>query len=128
VVHLPLGCRVSVTLRGGDGKASLVVQDDGPGFPAGLRARAFERFVKGQHSTGRGLGLAFVNAVIQAHGGGVAITDRHGAGTVISVTVPAAKAVTTGRGSKDTDRYSPPANVAGPLPEEGGRPPGRDDD
>ena len=128
VVHLPLGCRVSVALRRGDGKARLVVEDDGPGFPAGLRARAFERFVKGQHSTGRGLGLAFVNAVVQAHGGGVAITDRDGAGAVISVTVPAAQAVPTGRGSNDKERSSLPHNVAGPLPEEGGRPPGRDDD
>jgi signal transduction histidine kinase len=104
IVHLPPGCRVSVTLRGGDEEASLLVEDDGPGFPAGLRVRAFERFVKGQHSTGRGLGLAFVNAVIQAHGGGVAIADRHGAGTVISVTVPVAKAATTGRALNEKDR------------------------
>jgi signal transduction histidine kinase len=127
VVHLPLGCRVSVALRASDEKASLAVEDDGPGFPAGLKARAFERFVKGQHSTGRGLGLAFVNAILQAHGGGVAIADRRGGGTVISVTLPVARGATAGRTQHEKHRYTLPYNLTGRLPEEAMCPPDRDD-
>src|SRR5262249_1180117 len=56
IAHLPVGCRVVITVQSGGGQAKVVVADDGPGFPPGLRGRALERFVKGQHSTGHGLG------------------------------------------------------------------------
>ena len=71
-----------------NGEAELTVEDNGPGFPPSLRGRAFERFVKGQHSTGHGLGLAFVGAAIQAHGGHVQITDGEHGGAVIVVSLP----------------------------------------
>ena len=66
-------------------QAELVVADNGSGFPASLRSRAFERFVKGSESTGHGLGLAFVGAAIQAHGGQAEIRDSDGGGAVIKV-------------------------------------------
>jgi signal transduction histidine kinase len=50
----------------------------------------FERFVKGEHSSGHGLGLAFVEAVTQAHGGYVDIDDRPGGGARISLSLPLA--------------------------------------
>ncbi|MGC2108900.1 MAG: ATP-binding protein [Candidatus Korobacteraceae bacterium] len=94
IAHLPAGCRISIRVRASGGNAELVVADDGPGFPPGLRSRAFERFVKGQHSTGHGLGLAFVGAAIQAHGGSVEIGDRDGGGAMIVLTVPLAEVLT----------------------------------
>jgi signal transduction histidine kinase len=59
LTHLPEGCRVSVRLHSHQGSAELVIEDDGPGFPPDIGSRAFERFVKGSHSPGHGLGLAF---------------------------------------------------------------------
>ena len=88
IAHLPPGCRIHVSVGSTNGYAELTVEDNGPGFPPGLRARVFERFVKGQHSTGHGLGLAFVDAAIHAHGGHVQIADGEQGGAVIVVSLP----------------------------------------
>jgi signal transduction histidine kinase len=94
VVHLPLQrhIRLSVLVRGDD--AELVIEDDGPGFSPEIKARAFERFVKSGTSTGHGLGLAFVDAVVRAHGGRISISERDGGGSKIVVALPLAKATT----------------------------------
>ena len=76
-------------LRSQQGSAELVIEDNGPGFPPDIIARAFERFVKGKHSKGHGLGLAFVHAVVQAHGGTIKISDHPGGGAVITLSLPA---------------------------------------
>jgi signal transduction histidine kinase len=44
--------------------------------------------VKGKHSPGSGLGLAFVEAVAQAHGGTVRISDHPGGGATVSLLLP----------------------------------------
>ncbi|HWS37375.1 MAG TPA: ATP-binding protein [Actinoplanes sp.] len=74
--------------------ARLEWADDGPGFPPGLLDRAFERFVRGDPSrpstTGAGLGLSIVRAVVTAHGGEALL--RNGpprGGAVITVRLPA---------------------------------------
>ena len=89
LTHLPAGRKILIRLSSHDGLTQLVVEDDGPGFPADVSSRAFERFVKGKHSPGHGLGLAFVHAVVQSHGGVVNIADRPTGGAVITVSLPA---------------------------------------
>jgi signal transduction histidine kinase len=89
--HLPRGCSVKVIVRAKDGAAELIIEDDGPGFDPALRPHVLERFVKGPHSSGHGLGLAFVNAVTQAHGGAVLVADRPGGGACIELALPLAK-------------------------------------
>jgi signal transduction histidine kinase len=89
LTHLPAGCRIAIRLRSHQGSTELLIEDNGPGFPADLGGRAFERFVKGKQSPGHGLGLAFVDAVVQAHGGTVCISDRSTGGAVITVLLPA---------------------------------------
>ena len=88
LTHLPLGCRVSIRLHSHEGSAELVIEDNGPGFPPDIGSRAFERFVKGKHSPGHGLGLAFVDAVVQAHGGTASISNRAGGGAVMTLSLP----------------------------------------
>jgi signal transduction histidine kinase len=90
MVHLPFGCKIEIEVRSHHNYAELLIQDNGPGFSDDLKTRAFERFVKGKHSTGHGLGLAFVGAVVQAHGGEVKITDRPSGGAAIWLTFPLA--------------------------------------
>jgi signal transduction histidine kinase len=88
LAHLPERCRVTVRLHSLQASAELVIEDDGPGFPPDIGSRAFERFVKGAHSPGHGLGLAFVDAIAQAHGGSATVSDRSGGGAVITLSLP----------------------------------------
>jgi signal transduction histidine kinase len=94
IAHLPPGCRIDITVRAVGNEAELIVADDGPGFPPSVRSRVFERFVKGQNSSGHGLGLAFVGAAIQAHGGHVEIGDREGGGAKIVLRLPLVEVLT----------------------------------
>jgi signal transduction histidine kinase len=88
LTHLPAGCRVSIRLHSHQGSAELVIEDNGPGFPPDIGGRVFGRFVKGKHSPGHGLGLAFVDAVVKAHGGAANVSDRPGGGAVITLSLP----------------------------------------
>ncbi|MFE2264613.1 sensor histidine kinase [Streptomyces griseosporeus] len=98
--HTPVGTEVTVTLavdgptadgRGAEGStAVLSVHDTGPGVPAEVRPDVFERFTRAEHRRrtgasasggGAGLGLAIVAAVVEAHGGSVALDSRPGSTT-----------------------------------------------
>ena len=76
-----------------DGAIRLHVCDDGPGIPETLRARVFEPFVS-RSPGGTGLGLAIVARIAAAHGGAVALTDRPGWSTCVTLTLPAAPLLT----------------------------------
>ncbi len=90
LTHLPAGARVAICVRANANNAEVLIQDNGPGFPPELRDRIFERFVKGAHSKGHGLGLAFVNAVAQSHGGSVSIGELPQGGAQIAFKLPLA--------------------------------------
>jgi signal transduction histidine kinase len=89
IAHLPVGCQITIRLRSLEGSAELVIEDNGPGFPPDISTRAFERFVRGKHSNGHGLGLAFVDAVVRAHGGTAKISDSPAGGAVVTFSLPA---------------------------------------
>ena len=94
--HTPPNTEIRVsTSTDGQGRARLVVEDDGPGVPERLAGSLFERFVRGAGDRGGsfGLGLAIVRAVAESHGGSVALQQTHpGAarpGARFVVTLPA---------------------------------------
>jgi signal transduction histidine kinase len=92
VSHTPPGSRVTAQVRAGEAHHELVVEDDGPGVPAALRERIFDRFVRAQGDAGggTGLGLAIVRAVAESHGGSVrAEPGAGGTGARFVVTLPA---------------------------------------
>jgi signal transduction histidine kinase len=91
--HTPPGTDVRASARAPDPQhVQIVVEDEGPGLPATIRDRAFERFVRGAGDGGRGsgLGLAIVSAVAEGHGGTVVYEDRMNGGARFVVTLPAA--------------------------------------
>jgi two-component system sensor histidine kinase KdpD len=64
-----------------DGKqfVRVTVDDDGPGLPAGMEARVFEKFTRGEKESakpGIGLGLAICRAIVEAHGGTIGALNR----------------------------------------------------
>ncbi|MGA7255935.1 MAG: ATP-binding protein [Terracidiphilus sp.] len=93
--HLPASCTVTIELESGPDGASLILEDDGPGFDSDVLDHLFERRVRGRDSDGHGLGLAFVDAVARAHGGTVSVTNRKTGGARIGVNVPYASEVSS---------------------------------
>ncbi len=85
--YTPPGAHVTVESAAEDGRATLVVADDGPGIPEEERARVFERFYRGSNGRrlgpGTGLGLAIVAELVERWGGDVTLAD--GPGTRIQV-------------------------------------------
>ena len=86
--HLSPGKTICVTLSHDPAQACLLVEDDGPGFPAELLPRIFERYSKGAGSRGYGLGLAFVAAVVRSHEGSVRASNRREGGVSIMLQWP----------------------------------------
>lgn len=106
-VHTPAGTRVTVSLtratqgvesdKGAPASSMVTIRvaDDGPGIPAKIRDRVFDRFVRGDSSRTRdgrgssGLGMSIVESLARAMGGSVRLADSE-KGTVIEVILPAA--------------------------------------
>jgi len=68
--------------RAADGRAQIVVSDNGPGVPAHIRERIFEPFFT-TRQRGNGIGLAIVKSVVEAHQGSVSLADVPGGATFI---------------------------------------------
>lgn len=88
---------VEVEVSADGGFARVVVADRGPGFPAELEPRLFERFARGDASRtratgGAGLGLSIARTIARVHGGDVAAGAREGGGARVEIRLPLAPA------------------------------------
>ena len=66
------------------------VDDDGPGIPPNILERLFDPYVSSK-SVGRGLGLATVRTIVEAHGGGIRVKSVPDRGTTFLIFLPASK-------------------------------------
>jgi two-component system sensor histidine kinase BaeS len=74
------------------GHIKLTVSDNGVGIPPEHLPHVFDRFYKADQSRlqagGSGLGLSIVKAIVERHGGSVAVRSRQGVETVFEITLP----------------------------------------
>jgi PAS domain S-box-containing protein len=103
------GCQVGADRPEGE-YVRLAVRDDGPGMPPEVAARVFDPFFTTKF-TGRGLGLAAVQGVIQCHGGALSVETAPGRGTTFRLYFPAVAEPAPAAAATDTHT---------PLPSWGG--------
>lgn len=89
--YTPSGGTVTASARRSGDTVVFGIRDTGQGIPPELRARIFERFVKGPGSPGSGLGLAIAKDIVSAHGGTIEAISESGSGTEIRFTLPVAR-------------------------------------
>jgi K+-sensing histidine kinase KdpD len=89
--HSPDGGNVRVRAREREGWIEVSVSDQGPGVDPDDRDRIFEPFSRGKGSTSSGVGLAICKAIVEAHGGSIAVqgSDESGrTGATFVFTLP----------------------------------------
>lgn len=91
--HTPPGQTVHVSLSNDSDKATVTIENPGPDIPAEHLPKLFDRFYRVDPSRQRkgddaGLGLAIVKAIVEVHGGSIAITSANET-TRFQLTLPA---------------------------------------
>jgi two-component system sensor histidine kinase KdpD len=84
----PPGKRITVAASRWRTGVEVRISDQGPGIAESERERVLEPFVRGERSTGRGLGLAIAKAIVEAHGGRIRIGSNPGGGTIVVMEFP----------------------------------------
>jgi len=82
--------RVDVTVTRRDGRCDIAFRDTGPGMPPDVRERMFEPFFTTKHR-GTGLGLSTAKRVVEQHHGELRAECPDEGGTVVIVSLPAAR-------------------------------------
>jgi signal transduction histidine kinase len=71
-------------------RATITIDDDGPGMPMELRGRVPARGVRADEaSPGSGLGLSISHALVQAYGGQLSLHDSPLGGLRVEIELPA---------------------------------------
>jgi signal transduction histidine kinase len=91
IKYTPRGGRIVLeTVRTRD-RAGVRVRDTGPGIPAEALPRIWDRLYRAEPSRstrGLGLGLSLVKAIVEAHGGTVAVDTELGRGSTFTILLP----------------------------------------
>lgn len=88
--YSPANSAILVEMLSDDSQVTLRVTDAGPGIPAKLLARVFDRFfrVPGTTPTGSGLGLAIAKAIADRHHAQLELRNAAPAGLEVRVALP----------------------------------------
>lgn len=92
----PEGGMVKMELSAGNGEATFMVSDNGPGIPEADVPYVFNRFYRVDKARsesghrGSGLGLHICKKIVEVHGGSIAIAPNAARGVTFTVKLPAA--------------------------------------
>jgi two-component system, sensor histidine kinase FlrB len=78
---------LNIDLQHNQSQILLKITDNGPGIPDSIKSRIFEPFIT-TRTSGTGLGLAVVDAVIRAHKGAITVEDAPESGTCFTICLP----------------------------------------
>jgi len=89
--HSPPGEEVVVEVKSTEAQAVVTVADQGPGIPADVVPKLFQRFYRagnGDASSGLGLGLYNSRLIVEHHGGRIWVDSTPGAGSIFGFSLP----------------------------------------
>jgi len=89
--YTPAGSPLEIAAEMSTDGVEISLADRGPGIPAGLENRLFEKFYRLHDETaqsGVGLGLAICRAIVAVHGGSIRAENRAGGGAIFAFTLP----------------------------------------
>jgi two-component system sensor histidine kinase KdpD len=88
--YTPGGTPLEISARVQDQELLVAIADRGPGLPAGVEERIFEKFYQAAPGSARGagLGLTICRRIIEFHGGRIWAANRPDGGAVFSFTIP----------------------------------------
>lgn len=89
--YSPRGGEVRVTVESVDGRAQVSVSDQGVGIAREDIPRLFQPYSRLERTPGvkgTGLGLYISKAIVEAHGGSIAVRSKLGKGSTFTVTLP----------------------------------------
>lgn len=89
----PVGGEVSLSVEGRVDEVQVSVSDTGPGIPADMHEKIFERFcqIERQNRTGLGLGLYISRMIVEAHRGRIWVDSQVGQGSTFHFVLPAGR-------------------------------------
>jgi signal transduction histidine kinase len=102
--HTPPSSLISIQSWESAENVLLRIRDNGPGISEEMRARIWERYVKGEHPDSTGIGLALVKAIIEAHDGAIILEEsKQGSSFLISLPRASESIVSQETGSSPED-------------------------
>jgi two-component system sensor histidine kinase KdpD len=92
--YSPADAPIRITAETKGAYLTVSVADRGPGIDDFEQSLIFDKFYRGKDQRysvqGTGMGLAIAKAIVEAHGGTIAVTSQLGRGSVFSFTLPLA--------------------------------------
>ena len=89
--YSPPNSNIELSVSSNETEAVITVCNSGEGFPKNKLTQVFEPFERGNSESnvdGAGMGLAICRAVIEAHGGSIAVSNPANGGACVRFTLP----------------------------------------
>lgn len=95
VKYSPDGGLIQITAAQEGTRIAVVIEDHGIGIPETDRDRVFERYYRGNNTSGiggSGVGLSLVRTIVDLHKGTIALDSREGEGSRFTILLPVSTA------------------------------------